>query len=161
MPLPDRLARHALRRQPGTKGLNEINHLLDPGFYNFLIPLVESAEDARRAVAATRYPPQGIRGVSVSQRSKRYGTIPDYFTTVNAQICVMAQIESLAAPREITALDGVDCIFVGPSDLAAGMGPIGNTGHPDVQAVIAVVFADAKACGKLAGILASRYFLFF
>jgi 2-dehydro-3-deoxyglucarate aldolase len=72
-------------------------------------------------------------------------------------MCVMVQIESLAAAaaaREIAALDGVDCLFVGPSDLAAGMGHIGNAGHPDVQAVIAAVFADAKACGKPSGILA-------
>ena len=135
----------------------EIKRLLDAGFYNFLIPFVENADEARNAVAATRYPPQGIRGVSVSQRSNRYGTIPDYFTTVNAHICVMVQIESLAAAaaaREIAALDGVDCLFVGPSDLAAGMGHIGNAGHTDVQAVIAAVFADAKACGKPSGILA-------
>ena len=135
----------------------EIKRLLDAGFYNFLIPFVESVDEARRAVAATRYPPQGIRGVSVSQRSNRYGTIPDYFTTVNAHMCVMVQIESLAAAaaaKEIAALDGVDCLFVGPSDLAAGMGHIGNAGHPDVQAVIAAVFADAKACGKPSGILA-------
>lgn len=135
----------------------EIKRLLDAGFYNFLIPFVENADEARRAVAATRYPPQGIRGVSVSQRSNRYGTIPDYFTTVNAHMCVMVQIESVAAAaaaKEIAALDGVDCLFVGPSDLAAGMGHIGNAGHPDVQAVIAAVFADAKACGKPSGILA-------
>ena len=135
----------------------EIKRLLDAGFYNFLIPFVENADEARRAVAATRYPPQGIRGVSVSQRSNRYGTIPDYFTTVNAHMCVMVQIESLAAAaaaKEIAALDGVDCLFVGPSDLAAGMGHIGNAGHADVQAVIAAVFADAKACGKPSGILA-------
>ena len=135
----------------------EIKRLLDAGFYNFLIPFVESVDGARRAVAATRYPPQGIRGVSVSQRSNRYGTIPDYFTTVNQHMCVMVQIENLAgaaAARDIAALDGVDCLFVGPSDLAAGMGHIGNAGHPDVQAVIAGVFADAKACGKPSGILA-------
>ena len=135
----------------------EIKRLLDAGFYNFLIPFVESADDAQRAVAATRYPPQGIRGVSVSQRSNRYGTVPDYFKSVNEHICVMVQIEShagVAAAREIAALDGIDCIFVGPSDLAAGMGHLGNAGHPDVQAVIAAVFADAKACGKPSGILA-------
>ena len=135
----------------------EIKRLLDAGFYNFLIPFVESVDEARRAVAATRYPPQGIRGVSVSQRSNRYGTIPDYFTTVNQHMCVMVQIENLAgaaAARDIAALDGVDCLFVGPSDLAAGMGHIGNAGHPDVQAVIAGVFADAKAAGKPSGILA-------
>lgn len=135
----------------------EIKRLLDAGFYNFLVPFVESAEEARRAVAATRYPPQGVRGVSVSQRSNRYGTVADYFKTINNEICVMVQIESIAgvkAARDIAALDGVDCIFVGPSDLAAGLGHLGNAGHPEVQAAIAAVFADAKACGKPCGILA-------
>ena len=108
-------------------------------------------------MAATRYPPQGVRGVSVSQRSNRYGTVADYFKTINNEICVMVQIESIAgvkAARDIAALDGVDCIFVGPSDLAAGLGHLGNAGHPEVQAAIAAVFADAKACSKPSGILA-------
>lgn len=143
--------------RPSSNNVVEIKRLLDAGFYNFLIPFVESADEARRAVSATRYPPQGIRGVSVSQRSNRYGTVVDYFKLVNEQICVMVQIESLAgiaATREIAALDGVDCIFVGPSDLAAGLGHLGNAGHPDVQAAIAAVFADAKAAGKPIGILA-------
>ena len=138
--------------------LGEIKRLLDAGFYNFLVPFVENVEQARRAVAATRYPPQGIRGVSVAQRSNRYGTVPDYFKSINDQISVMVQIESragVAAAREIAALDGIDGIFVGPSDLAAGLGHLGNAGHPDVQAAIAAVFADAKACGKPTGVLAS------
>jgi 2-dehydro-3-deoxyglucarate aldolase len=83
--------------------------------------------------------------------------VPDYFKNVNEQICVMVQIESrkgVEAAREIAALDGVDCIFVGPSDLAAGFGHLGNAGHPEVQAAIAAVFADAKAHGKPTGILA-------
>ncbi len=135
----------------------EIKRLLDAGFYNFLIPFVESVDEARSAVAATRYPPQGVRGVSVSQRSNRYGTVPDYLKSINSEICVMVQIESIAgvkAARDIAALDGVDCIFVGPSDLAAGLGHLGNAGHPQVQAAIAAVFADAKASGKPTGILA-------
>jgi len=143
--------------RPSCNDAVEIKRLLDAGFYNFLIPFVENADEARRAVAATRYPPEGIRGVSVSQRGNRYGTIADYFRTVNQHICVMVQIESLAAVAavpEIAAVDGVDCIFVGPSDLAAGMGHIGNAGHPEVQAAIASVFADAKAAGKRTGILA-------
>ena len=71
-----------------------LKRLLDAGFYNFLIPFVESAEEAQRAVAATRYPPAGIRGVSVAQRSNRYGTVPDYFTTVNDQICVLVHVDA-------------------------------------------------------------------
>jgi 2-dehydro-3-deoxyglucarate aldolase len=143
--------------RPSCNSEVEIKRLLDAGFYNFLVPFVQSADEARRAVAATRYPPQGIRGVSVSQRSNRYGTVPDYFKAINEHICVMVQIESragVAAAREIAAVDGVDCIFVGPSDLAAGLGHLGNAGHPEVQAAIAAVFADAQACGKPTGILA-------
>lgn len=143
--------------RPSSNNEVEIKRLLDAGFYNFLVPFVESVDEAKRAVSATRYPPEGIRGVSVSQRSNRYGTVPDYFKSINEHICVMVQIESragVAAARDIAALDGVDCIFVGPSDLAAGLGHLGNAGHPEVQAAIAAVFADAKACGKPTGILA-------
>ena len=143
--------------RPASNNEVEIKRLLDAGFYNFLVPFVESADEALRAVRATRYPPQGVRGVSVSQRSNRYGTVPDYFKSINDHICVMVQIESragVAAAKAISAVDGVDCIFVGPSDLAAGLGHLGNAGHPDVQQAIAAVFADAKACGKPTGILA-------
>lgn len=135
----------------------ELKRLLDAGFYNFLIPFVESADAARAAVAATRYPPQGMRGVSVSQRSNRYGTVADYFTSANEQMCVIVQIESragVAAAHEIAAVDGVDCIFVGPSDLAAGFGHLGNATHPEVQAAMETVFAAAKSRGKPIGILA-------
>ena len=143
--------------RPTSNNEVEMKRLLDSGFYNFLVPFVESADEALRAVRATRYPPQGVRGVSVSQRSNRYGTVPDYFKSINDHICVMVQIESragVAAARAIAAVDGVDCIFVGPSDLAAALGHLGNSGHPEVQQAIAAVFADAKACGKPTGILA-------
>nr|WP_272214538.1 2-dehydro-3-deoxyglucarate aldolase [Marinicella sp. W31]MDC2880159.1 2-dehydro-3-deoxyglucarate aldolase [Marinicella sp. W31] len=134
-----------------------IKRLLDSGFYNFLIPFVQSAEDARRAVAATRYPPEGVRGVSVSQRSNRYGAIPDYIKVVNDNIAVLVQIESPAAVNEIEAIAavaGVDGIFIGPSDLAAGYGHLGNANHPEVQKVIADVFSVAARHGKATGILA-------
>ncbi len=134
-----------------------IKRLLDAGLYNFLIPFVESADDARRAVAATRYPPQGVRGVSVSHRSNRYGTVPEYFQTINDNISVIVQIESrkaVAAIDEICAVDGVDCVFIGPSDLAAGYGYLGNPLHPEVQEAMQKIIASAKAHGKPAGILA-------
>lgn len=143
--------------RPASNNPVEMKRMLDAGFYNFLVPFVESVDEANMAVAATRYPPQGMRGVSVSQRSNRYGTVADYFKGANDQMCVMVQIESVAgvaAARAIAALDGVDCLFVGPSDLAAGLGHLGNANHPDVQAAIAAVFADAKAAGKPSGILA-------
>jgi 2-dehydro-3-deoxyglucarate aldolase len=135
----------------------ELKRLLDGGFYNFLIPFIETADEARRAVAATRYPPQGFRGVSVSQRGNRFGTVPGYFEGVNEQICVMVQIESnkgVAAASEIAAVDGVDGLFIGPSDLAAGLGHLGNPAHADVQDAMTRVFAGAKAAGKPIGILA-------
>ncbi|WP_321798831.1 2-dehydro-3-deoxyglucarate aldolase [Caballeronia sp. J97] len=134
-----------------------IKKLLDSGFVNFLIPFVDSAADAERAVAATRYPPLGIRGVSVGHRGNRYGTVPNYFQVANDNISVSVQIESRAAVEaidEIIAVDGVDALFVGPSDLAAAYGHLGNANHPEVQAVIAHVFERAHAAGKSSGILA-------
>ena len=104
------------------------------------MPFVESADEARRAVAATRYPPAGVRGVSVSQRSNRYGTVPDYFKVVNDNIAVMVQIESRAGGGRVAAIaavDGVDGVFIGPSDLAAGLGHLGNANHPEVQEAMA------------------------
>ena len=134
-----------------------IKRLLDAGFHNFLIPMVESADEARRAVAATRYPPQGMRGISVSQRSNRYGTVADYFRQINDNIAVVVQIESpggVANAAAIAAVEGVDGLFIGPSDLAAGYGHLGEPSHPEVQAAMAEVFAAAKLCGKPVGILA-------
>ena len=134
-----------------------IKRLLDAGFHNFLMPFVESADQARAAVAATRYPPRGIRGVSVSQRSNRFGTAPDYLRIIDDNIAVMVQIESrpgLEAVDAITAVDGVDGIFVGPQDLAAALGHLGNPAHPDVQAAIRHIIQRAVAGGKSAGTLA-------
>ena len=135
----------------------EIKRLLDAGFYNFLIPMIETVDAARAAVAATRYPPQGIRGVSVAQRGNRYGTVPDYMKLANEQVCVLLQIETqkgLAAAGEIAAVEGVDGVFVGPSDLAAGLGHIGDPAHPEVQQAIAGIAKTVRAAGKPLGTLA-------
>lgn len=134
-----------------------IKRLLDAGFYNFLIPFVQSAAEARAAVAATRYPPEGVRGVSVATRSNRYGTVKDYLKLINENILVMVQIENQAgvdAIDEIAAVEGVDLLFIGPSDLAAALGHIGNPSHPDVQAAMKLVFSAAARHGKATGILA-------
>ncbi|NUA30501.1 2-dehydro-3-deoxyglucarate aldolase [Cupriavidus basilensis] len=133
-----------------------IKRLLDIGFYNFLIPFVESAEQAGRAVSATRYPPAGVRGVSSVQRSNRYGTVPEYFSQINDNICVLVQIESrkgVDAADEICAVDGVDGIFIGPNDLAAAYGHLGNPNHPEVQAQVARIFEAARRAGKAVGTL--------
>jgi 2-dehydro-3-deoxyglucarate aldolase len=135
----------------------QIKRLLDIGFYNFLVPFIESAEQAQAAVAATRYPPQGIRGVSVAQRSNRYGYEPDYFSRINDNICVIAQIESRAgvgASADIAAVDGIDCLFIGPSDLSAALGHLGKPSHPEVQEAMLQIVAGAKSHGKAVGILA-------
>ena len=134
-----------------------IKRLLDIGFYNFLIPYIETVEQAKQAVSYTRYPPEGLRGVSVAHRSNAFGTIPDYFTKINQNICVMVQIETQQAVdnvEAITAVNGIDGIFVGPSDLSASLGHFGNPKHPEVQTAIKHVFEVAKEQGKACGILA-------
>jgi len=133
-----------------------IKRVLDMGFYNILVPFVETEEDAVKAVSATRYPPEGIRGVSLAHRSNAYGTILDYFQRVNEAISVVVQIENqngLNNLNEILNVKGIDAVFVGPSDLAATLGHLGNMNHPDVQTAIKHVFATAKEHGKPCGIL--------
>ena len=142
--------------RPSCNDVVEIKRLLDAGFYNFLVPFVQTAEEAQRAVSATRYPPEGVRGVSVSHRGNQYGAVKDYFDLANDHVSVMVQIESragVAAAAEIAAVDGIDALFIGPSDLAAGHGHLGNSNHPEVQEAIKTVFAAARAAGKPVGIL--------
>ena len=143
--------------RPSWNDTVEIKRLLDAGASNLLIPFVENAAQARAAVAATRYPPQGVRGVSVSHRGNRYGAVGGYHAGANDEIAVLVQIENRAgveAAAEIAAVEGVDALFIGPSDLAASSGHLGNPNHPDVQAAIAQVHAAASSAGKATGILA-------
>jgi 2-dehydro-3-deoxyglucarate aldolase len=134
-----------------------VKRLLDIGFFNFLFPYVQSADEARRAVASTRYPPEGTRGVAVTHRSNQYGTVEHYQDLVNDNITVLVQIESRAAVEaveEIAAVPGVDGLFIGPSDLAAGYAHRGDPKHEEVQAAMKRIFEAAASCGKPAGILA-------
>ncbi len=134
-----------------------IKRLLDIGFSNFLIPFIDTEADAVKAVTATRYPPQGIRGISLAQRNNKYGTVPDYFAKINDNICIMAQIESQTGidnAEKIAAVDGIDVLFVGPSDLSANLGYFSDLHHPEMQKAIQHVFDVAKAHHKAAGILA-------
>ena len=122
---------------------------LDAGATTLLFPFVQNAEEARRAVAYTRYPPGGVRGVAGTHRGSRYGTVPNYVTRANDEICVIVQIETLPAferLEEIAAVPGVDSIFIGPSDLAASMGHPGDFMNAAVQDKLA---AGAKACKRL------------
>ncbi len=155
MALKDSVSAPVVR--PQSNDTVAIKRLLDAGFYNFLIPFVETEEDARKAIAATRYPPEGVRGVSVSQRSNRYGTVQDYMKVINDNIAVVLQIESRVGVSHLDAIchvAGVDGLFIGPSDLAAGYGHLGNPKHPEVQAAMLQIFTCAKAYGKSVGILA-------
>jgi 2-dehydro-3-deoxyglucarate aldolase len=136
-----------------------LKRLLDLGVYNFLMPFIESAEQAAQAVAATRYPPRGIRGIAIAQRSNRYGHVPEYFEQIDDNISVLIQIESRAgvdAVEEIAKVDGVDALFIGPSDLSASLGHFGKPNHPEVQAAMAHVLSVAKACNKAVGILSAQ-----
>jgi 4-hydroxy-2-oxoheptanedioate aldolase len=137
----------------------QIKRLLDIGVQTLLVPMVESAEQARQLVSAMRYPPSGIRGVGASMaRAAQWNRHDDYFSAANDQMCLVVQIESVegaAAIEAIAAVDGVDALFVGPSDLAASMGHLGNSGHPDVVAAVADAVSRIKAAGKPVGIFAT------
>lgn len=134
-----------------------IKQLLDIGAQTLLVPMVDTAEQARDVVRATRYPPHGIRGVGAAlARASAYNRVGDYLTTANDQICVLLQVETtrgLANIEAIAAIDGVDGIFIGPSDLAADMGHLGNPGHRDVQHAVRSGLARIIAAGQAAGIL--------
>lgn len=129
---------------------------LDLGVQNLLIPMVNTVADAEAAVAATRYPPEGIRGVgSALARAARWNRVPDYLAGAAATISLTVQIESTTAVgsvEQILAVDGVDAIFVGPSDLAASMGLLGQQEHPDVRAAVEHCLTAARRAGKPAGV---------
>lgn len=133
-----------------------IKRLLDLGVMSLLVPMVQNAEEARAAVRATRYPPDGIRGVSMAQRANRYGRVTDYIDRINDEICVLVQIETREALDridEIAAVDGVDGVFFGPADLSADLGLIGRITHEDVSTVIAEGARKVAALGKPTGVL--------
>ncbi len=133
-----------------------IKRYLDIGTQSFLVPYVQNAAEAEAAVRATRYPPKGIRGVATLSRASRFGRVKDYFAGAEEEICVVVQLESREALNNlevIAAVDGVDGLFIGPGDLSADMGHLGNPGHPEVQTAIEDAFARIQACGKAGGFL--------
>jgi 4-hydroxy-2-oxoheptanedioate aldolase len=136
-----------------------IKRALDVGARSLLVPFIQNAAEARKAVEATRYPPLGIRGVSVAPRANDYGRIKGYHRNAHLDICVLVQLESKVALAEIEAIaavDGVDGLFIGPSDLAADFGHLADPKHPEVQAAIKDAAQRIRATGKSAGIFAGN-----
>jgi len=135
-----------------------LKQLLDVGAQTLLIPMVDTAEQARQLVQAVRYPPEGIRGLGTSMaRAARWNGIPGYLDNANKEICLIVQAETATAMEnleEIVAVEGVDAVFIGPSDLSASMGYIGQPGHPEVVKAIEAGFETILAAGKAAGVLA-------
>jgi 4-hydroxy-2-oxoheptanedioate aldolase len=135
-----------------------IKQVLDAGAQTLLIPMVETAAEARDLVAAMRYPPKGIRGSGAAlARASRFSDIADYITTANDQMCLLVQVETRAgieALDDILQVEGVDGVFIGPSDLSADMGHGGDTSAAPVREVIRDALARIAASDKAAGILA-------
>lgn len=136
-----------------------IKQLLDGGAQTLMVPMVESADDARALVRAMRYPPHGVRGVGTAMaRAARWNGVEDYFAQADQEMCLIVQIESLAGLAgldEILTVDGVDAVFIGPSDLAASMGHLGKPGHPDVKAAVEGAIAKIAGSGKAAGVFSA------
>lgn len=137
-----------------------IKQFLDAGAQTLLIPMVESKAQAEELVRAVRYPPHGVRGVGSSlARASRFSAIPDYLNTADDEICLLVQVESRAGLTEldgILSVAGVDGVFVGPADLAADMGHLGEPMHEDVVAAITEALVRIKTAGKAPGILTTN-----
>ncbi len=131
-----------------------VKRVLDAGATTVMFPFVQTAEEAARAVAATRYPPQGIRGMAGMSRASRFGTQPNYLTSANKQMGVIVQLETAHAIERIDAIadvDGVDGLFIGPADLSASMGYVGQLTHPAVMDRMAQAVLRCKAAAKPVG----------
>ncbi|MDL2353886.1 MAG: aldolase/citrate lyase family protein [Pseudomonadota bacterium] len=148
-------AAHPIVRPPWNDTVT-IKRYLDLGVQTLLIPFIQDAQEASDAVAATRYPPRGVRGYAAAARASDFGRVKNYPALCEEQLCVLLQVETphaLANIEAIAAVDGVDGIFIGPGDLAASMGHIGQPTHPEVVAAIEDAVRRIRACGKPAGIL--------
>lgn len=136
-----------------------IKQVLDIGAQTLLVPMVESAEQARELVRAVTYPPKGIRGVgSALARASRWNSVPGYLDKADDEICLLVQIENKQGLENLDAIaevEGVDGVFIGPADLSAAMGHRGNPGHPEVQAAIEDAIVRVRKAGKAAGILSA------
>ena len=143
--------------RPVSGDVNLIKQLLDIGAQTLLVPMVESAEQAALLVRAMRYPPAGIRGVGAAlARASHWNRVSNYLHEADDQMCLLVQVETRAGLENLDAiasLDGVDGVFIGPSDLSAALGHLGKPGHPEVQRAIENAIARIRAAGRAAGIL--------
>jgi len=133
-----------------------IKRVLDIGAQSVLLPYVQTPDEAKQAVASVRYPPAGIRGVAAASRASRYGRVSGYLKNADAEICTLVQVETRTALDQLEAIatvDGVDGVFIGPSDLSASFGHVGNPQHPEMQKVLEDAVTRLKKVGKPAGIL--------
>jgi len=133
-----------------------IKRVLDVGAQSLLIPYVSTAEEAKAAVAYTRYPPAGVRGVAGTTRATRFGRIKDYAKRAHEEICVLVQVETQSAVDNIEAIcavDGVDGVFIGPADLHASLGHTGEIANPKVKPLIDHAIKRIRNAGKAPGIL--------
>ena len=133
-----------------------IKRVLDAGAQSLLIPYVQNAAEAKAAVANTRYPPAGVRGVAGTTRATRFGRVKDYAKRAHEEICVLVQVETkpaLDALESICAVDGVDGVFIGPADLHASLGYPGETANPAVLPLIEDAMRRIRKAGKAAGYL--------
>jgi 4-hydroxy-2-oxoheptanedioate aldolase len=160
---------HPIVRVPvghGHAGTTLIKQYLDVGAATILVPMVDTAEQAKALVEAMRYPPHGIRGMG-GARASRWGRYPQYAQEANQQVCLLVQAETTTALKNldaIAAVEGVDGVFIGPADLSASMGHVGNQTHPEVKAAIEDAFRRILKAGKAPGILTpdedlSRHYL--
>ncbi|STW80265.1 2-keto-3-deoxy-L-rhamnonate aldolase [Klebsiella michiganensis] len=145
-----------IRPVEGNRSL--IKQVLDIGARTLLIPMVDTAEQAREIVSATRYPPLGTRGVGAGvARAARWGRVENYMAQANDELCLLIQVESKTALDNLDAIlevEGIDGVFIGPADLSASLGYPDNAGHPEVQRVIEQSIRRIRAAGKAAGFLA-------
>jgi 4-hydroxy-2-oxoheptanedioate aldolase len=136
-----------------------LKQFLDIGAQTILVPMVDTAEQAARMVQGMRYPPEGIRGMgSALARASRWQAYPRYLHEANAQTCLLVQAETVEAMKNLDAIaatPGVDGVFIGPADLSASMGFVGQPNHPEVQAMIADAIARIRKAGKAPGILST------
>jgi len=142
--------------RPPWNDMVTFKRLLDIGVQNLLVPYIQTAEEARSAVSYTRYPPHGVRGYAGAPRASNYGRVKDYARLNANELCLLLQVETLQGLENLEAIakvDGVDGVFIGPGDLSAALGHLGNPKHPDVLKVIDDAIARIKACGKAPGIL--------